>query len=100
MNFWRKQAEQAGGDNSLKNMAPYITSKLNQFTSNALLRPIIGQARSTVDFRACLDEGRIVLVDLPKGLLGQLDTQLLGMLIIGKLFDAAGGALTSVGCHP
>lgn len=89
VNFWRRQAEQAGGDASLKNMAPYITSKLNQFTSNALLRPIIGQSRSTVDFRACLDEGRIVLVNLAKGLLGQLDTQLLGMLIIGKLFDAA-----------
>lgn len=89
VNFWRKQAEPAGGDSSLKNMAPYITSKLNQFTSNALLRPIIGQSQSTVDFRACLDQGRIVLVNLAKGLLGQLDTQLLGMLIIGKLFDAA-----------
>jgi hypothetical protein len=89
VSFWRRQAEPAGGDASLKNMAPYITSKLNQFTSNALLRPIIGQSRSTVDFRACLDQGRIVLVDLPKGVLGQLDTQLLGMLIIGKLFDAA-----------
>ena len=89
VNFWHKQAEPAGGDSSLKNMAPYITSKLNQFTSNALLRPIIGQSQSTVDFRACLDQGRIVLVDLPKGVLGQLDTQLLGMLIIGKLFDAA-----------
>lgn len=89
VNFWRGQAEQTTGDSSLSNMAPYITSKLNQFTSNALLRPIIGQSRSTVDFSACLDEGRIVLVNLPKGLLGQMDTQLLGMLIIGKLFAAA-----------
>lgn len=70
VNFWRKQAEPASGDSSLKNMAPYITSKLNQFTSNALLRPIIGQARSTVDFRACLDEGRICWSICPRGCWG------------------------------
>ena len=89
VSFWRDQAEKAGGEISLSNMGPYITSKLNQFTSNALLRPIIGQGHNTVDFRACMDEGRIVLVHLPKGLLGHMDTQLLGMLIIGKFFDAA-----------
>lgn len=89
MSFWRQQAVRARGDCSLDNIAPYITSKLNQFTTNALLRPIIGQPRSTIDFRACLDDGRIVLVSLPKGLLGELDAQLLGMLIIGKLFNTA-----------
>jgi hypothetical protein len=89
VNFWRKQAERAGGEASLENMTPYITSKLNQFTSNTLLRPIIGQKQSTTDFTQCMDEGRIVLVNLSKGLLGALDTQLLGMLIIGKLFAAA-----------
>ncbi len=87
--FWRGQAERASGDAGLNNMGPYITSKLNQFTSNALLRPIIGQPQSTVDFQTCMDQGHIVLVHLPKGLLGALDARLLGMLIIGKLFAAA-----------
>lgn len=88
-NFWKKQAEEAGGDASLRNMAPYITSKLNQFTTNALLRPIIGQSRSTINFRELIDTGKILLVNLSKGLLGEMDTQLLGMLIIGKIFTAA-----------
>jgi len=90
-NFWSKQAEKISGENGLRNMGPYITSKLNQFTSNALLRPIIGQSKSTVDFRKAMDEGKIILVNLSKGLLGQLDVQLLGMLIIGKLFSSALG---------
>lgn len=89
--FWSKQAERAGGEMSLHNIAPYITSKLNQFTSNALLRPIIGQASSTFDFRELLDRRRILLVNLAKGVLGEMDTRLLGMLIMGKLFCAALG---------
>ncbi len=89
--FWSRQAEQAHGEVSLSNIAPYITSKLNQFTSNALIRPIIGQVKSTVDFRRVMDKRRILLVNLAKGVLGGLDTQLLGMLIIGKLFTAAMG---------
>lgn len=90
-NFWKKQAEEAGGETSLKNMAPYITCKLNQFTTNAILRPIIGQPKSTIDFREAIDTGKILLVNLSKGLLGELDTQLLGMLVIGKIFTAAMG---------
>ncbi|MEN6616535.1 MAG: type IV secretory system conjugative DNA transfer family protein [Syntrophorhabdus sp.] len=88
-NFWTKQALKAGGDAALANIAPYITSKLNQFTTNDLLRPIIGQRKSTINFRTILDEGKILLVNLSKGLLGQLDTMLLGMLIIGKIFSSA-----------
>lgn len=88
-NFWTKQALQVVGEGSLCNMGPYITSKLNQFTTNALLRPIIGQSVSTINFRSILDEGRILLVNLSKGFLGELDSQLLGMLIIGKIFGAA-----------
>lgn len=91
--FWTKQAERAGGEAALENMGPYITSKLNQFTTNALLRPIIGQPKSTIDFRKAMDRKQILLVNLSKGLLGELDTQLLGMLIIGKIFSAAMGRI-------
>lgn len=91
VNFWSRQAEEAGGDAALQNMAPYICSKLNQFTTNALLRPIIGQTRTTVDFRRAMDSGKIILVNLSKGLLGQLDAMLLGGLLIGKIFSAAMG---------
>ncbi len=89
--FWEKQAERAGGENSLANMGPYVASKLNQFTTNALVRPIIGQSHSTIDLRAAMDGGRIVLANLPKGSLGALDCRLLGMLLLGKLLAAAMG---------
>ncbi|MFU8857302.1 MAG: TraM recognition domain-containing protein [Deferrisomatales bacterium] len=91
VSFWDQQAERAGGDAALANVVPYITSKLNQFVTNALLRPIIGQPLSTVDFREAMDSQRIVLVNLSKGLLGDLDSRLLGMLVMGKLFAAALG---------
>ena len=87
--FWRHQAQRANGESSLENMAPYITSKFNQFTHNALIRPIIGQSRSTISFRKLMDSRGILLVNLPKGLLGEMDSSLLGMLIIGKIFSAA-----------
>ncbi len=93
VDFFTKQAEEAGGEASLKNLAPYITSKLNQFTTNALLRPIIGQRKSTIDFREVMDERKIILVNLAKGLLGELDTQLLGMLLIGKIFSSSMGRI-------
>lgn len=87
--FWTGQAEEAGYEASLSNLAPYITSKLNMFTNNALLRPIIGQKKSTINFRELMDEGAIVLVNLSKGVLGALDSSLLGMLLMGLFFNAA-----------
>jgi hypothetical protein len=89
--FWTKQAERAHGDAALTNLAPYVTSKLNQFTSNGMLRPIVGQGRSTVSFSRAMDRRQILLVNLSKGLLGQLDSRLLGMLVLGKFFVAALG---------
>ncbi|HPJ97894.1 MAG TPA: type IV secretion system DNA-binding domain-containing protein [Candidatus Hydrogenedentes bacterium] len=89
LDFWRRTAERANGEYSLANMTAYVTSKLNMFIYNSTMRCIIGQAKSTIDFYQAINEGRIILVNLSKGLLGELDTQLLGMLITGKLFCAA-----------
>jgi len=87
--FWRREADPATGELSLSAVTPYITSKLNQFVMNAVVRPIVGQRHSTVDFRAVLEAGRILLVDLSVGTLGPLDVRLLGMLVLAKLLMAA-----------
>jgi hypothetical protein len=87
--FWARQAEKVGGELALHNMAPYVTSKLNLFVANPLVRPIIGQVKSTIDFRAVMDERRILLVNLSRGELGRFDSQLLGMLVMGRLLLAA-----------
>jgi TraM recognition site of TraD and TraG len=89
VDFWVKEAEKAGGDAALQNIVPYITSKLTQFTSNDIMRPIIGQQKSAFNFREAMDQGKILLVTLPKGLLGDMNAQLLGMIISGKIQIAA-----------
>ena len=88
-NFWVKEAEKAGGDADLRNITPYITSKFNVFLSNDYVRPIIGQKKSAVNFRETIDKGKIFLVNLSKGKLGEINSRLLGMIIVGKLFMAA-----------
>lgn len=90
--FWR-MAERTSGDAALANIGPYIISKVNSFVHNAMLRPIIGQAKSTLDFRQIMDNRRILLVNLSRGALGELDTHLLGMIVMTKLMCAAMGRL-------
>lgn len=87
--FWEKQAEAAGGEASLKNMVPYITSKFDTFISNDYMRPIIGQTKSTFKFREILDNQKIFLVNLSKGRLGEINSSLLGLIITSKLTIAA-----------
>jgi hypothetical protein len=87
--FWEKQAEQAGGEGALKNMVPYITSKFDNFISNDYMRPIIGQTKSTFNFREIIDGKKVFLVNLSKGRLGELNSSLLGLIITSKLSLAA-----------
>jgi hypothetical protein len=89
IDFWTKEAEKAGGDASLANMTPYITSKFNNFIANDYVRPIIGQPQSAFNFREVMDGGKILLVKLSKGRIGDINANLLGMIITGKLLMAA-----------
>jgi GTPase SAR1 family protein len=88
-NFWEKEAEKAGGEAALANIVPYITSKLNAFIANDLVRPIIAQQKSTLNFREIMDEGKILICNLSKGKLGEINSYLLGMIITGKILLAA-----------
>ncbi|MEK7590195.1 MAG: DUF87 domain-containing protein [Patescibacteria group bacterium] len=89
VDFWEKEAVKAGGDAALANITPYVTSKFNNFIANDYVRPIIGQARSSFNFRKVMDEGKILLVNLSKGRIGDINAGLLGMIIVGKLLMAA-----------
>jgi len=84
-NFWEKEAEKAGGEAALANMVPYITSKLNQFVANDTMRPIIGQQKSSINFREVMDNRKILLVNLSKGKIGEMNAYLLGLVIVGKI---------------
>jgi len=87
--FWEKEAEKAGGDLSLSNMAPYINSKLTPFLTNNIMRPIIGQQNSSINFEDILNSQKIFIVNLSKGTLGETNSYLIGMIMVGKLAVAA-----------
>jgi len=87
--FWQKQAEKAGGELSLANVAPYIVSKLNPFLANDLVRPIVSQVKNSLDFRNIIDSKKILIVNLSKGVLGEINSYLLGMLVVAQLTMAA-----------
>jgi len=89
--FWEKEAIMVGGEASLQNMTPYITSKFNNFIANDYLRPIITQPKSSLNFRELMDDGKILLVNMSKGKIGDLNANLLGMIIVGKILMAALG---------
>jgi hypothetical protein len=88
-NFWELEAEKAGGEAALQNMVPYITSKLNTFITNDIMRNIIAQPTSAFNFQDVMDSGKILLVNLSKGRLGELNSSLLGLIVVGKILLAS-----------
>lgn len=87
--FWNEIATKAGGDAALENIVPYITNKFDDFTANDFIRPIVGQQESSFKFRDVMDTKKILLINLSKGRLGEKNANLLGLIIVGKLFMAA-----------
>ncbi len=87
--FWREVAGQAGGEAALANIVPYITSKFDVFLANEIMRPIIAQEKSAFNFREIMDEKKILLVNLSKGRLGDINSSLIGLIIVGKILQAA-----------
>lgn len=67
----------------------WLTSKFDRFTTNLLIRHIIGQSKSSFDFRDVMDNRKILLINLSKGLIGEQNAQFLGLLIIPKILRAA-----------
>jgi len=66
-----------------------IQNKVGQFISAPLIRNIIGQVRSAIDMQKVMDEGKILIVNLSKGRIGEDNSRLLGALMITKLQLAA-----------
>ena len=86
--FW-ENAEKTSGDQSLENFVPYISSKFDPLVSNEFLRPVMMQEKSSFNVREIMDNKKILLINLSKGRLGELNANLLGMIIVGKIQMAA-----------
>jgi hypothetical protein len=69
--------------------APAIQNKIGQFISNPLVRNIIGQPKSTFDIRKLMDERKILIINLSKGRVGESNANLLGSMLITKIYLAA-----------
>ena len=95
--FWREVADKAGGEASLANIVPYIVSKFDNFLANDIMRPIIAQEHSSFNFRDVMDSKKILLVNLAKGRLGDINANLIGLILVGKILMSALSRVDSYG---
>jgi len=76
-------------DRYTQEATPAIQNKIGQFTSNPLIRNIVGQPKSSFDFREMMDQKKIIIINLSKGRVGEVNATLLGSMIVTKIYLAA-----------
>ena len=86
--YWTDQIAQTS-DFHKSEVLDYIVSKFGRFVTNKTMRNIIGQSKSAFDFRRVMDEGKILLINLSKGRLGEENSSFLGLVLIPKILVAA-----------
>lgn len=86
--FWTNQMAKTGAREK-QEMIPYFASKFGAFVTNGMMRNIIGQTKSSFDFSTVMDEGKILFMNLSKGATGDINSKLLGMIIVSKIQMAA-----------
>ena len=88
--FWEKQFPQGVGQRSRQR--DWIDSSLNKigrFLANPVIRNIVSQPKSSFDIRRIMDEGKVLLVNLSKGRIGEDNSSLLGAVLVNKILVAA-----------
>jgi len=86
--FWTDQIAQTSDFHKSETL-DYITSKFGRFVTNRMVRNIIGQSASSFNFREVMDQGKILLINLSKGELGEENSSFLGLILIPRLLMAA-----------
>ncbi|MDO8499363.1 MAG: type IV secretion system DNA-binding domain-containing protein [bacterium] len=86
--YWEKEMAKTS-DFHKSEMLGYLISKVGRFVENSMIRNIIGQSNSGFSFREIMDQKKILIVNLSKGLVGEINSNLLGMIIVSKLQMAA-----------
>ncbi len=87
--FWDKEFKQSQKGQLSADMLSYVISKLGRFVSNRTMRNLIGQAESSFDVREVMDNRKILLANLSKGSLGDINSDLLGFVLVSKIQIAA-----------
>lgn len=91
LQFWKQEFAQSQRGQMSADMLSYVISKLGRFISNETVRNIIGQSKSSFDMREAMDSGKILLCNLSKGQLGDINSDLLGFVLVSKIQIAALG---------
>ena len=86
--YWTDQIAQTSDFHKSETL-DYIVSKFGRFVTNIMMRNIIGQSYSSFDFRKAMDEGKIIMVNLSKGKIGDENSQFLGLVLVPKILAAA-----------
>ncbi|MCL5970180.1 MAG: type IV secretion system DNA-binding domain-containing protein [Patescibacteria group bacterium] len=86
--YWTDQIAQTS-DFHKSEVLDYIVSKFGRFVTNKMIRNIIGQSESAFNFRTVMDEGKILLVNLSKGRIGEENSSFLGLILVPKILVAA-----------
>ncbi len=86
--YWTDQIAQTSDFHKSETL-DYIVSKFGRFITNKMMRNIIGQSKSAIDFRDIMDNRKILLINLSKGKLGEENSQFLGLVIVPKILAAA-----------
>ncbi|MBI5619904.1 type IV secretion system DNA-binding domain-containing protein [Candidatus Gottesmanbacteria bacterium] len=86
--YWTDQIAQTA-DFHKSEVLDYIVSKFGRFVTNKLMRNIIGQSQSSFDFRRVMDEGKILLVNLSKGKIGEENSNFLGLILVPRILISA-----------
>ncbi len=86
--FWDHEYAQTG-DREKQEMIPFFSAKFGPFITNATMRNIIGQTKSAFNIRKVMDEQKVLMVNLSKGKIGDLNAQLLGLIMVSKINMAA-----------
>ena len=88
MQFWRVEFASWNDKFVAEAIAP-VLNKVGAFTANPIIRNIIGQPKSTFNIRQIMDEGKILIVNLSKGLIGEDNAAILGSFLVTKIQLAA-----------
>ena len=86
--FWTDQMAKTGAREK-QEIIPYFAAKFGQFITNSMMRNIIGQNKSAFDFIDVMQTRKILLMNLSKGEVGDINSKLLGLIIVSKLQMAA-----------
>ncbi|MBI5358675.1 TraM recognition domain-containing protein [Candidatus Amesbacteria bacterium] len=86
--YWTDQIAQTS-DFHKSEVLDYIVSKFGRFITDKMMRVIIGQSESVINFRKVMDEGKILIVNLNKGRLGEENSNFLGLILVPRLLMAA-----------